>query len=215
MGNNNSIVSVKPEFGINYKNGYIGFSFTDNSFIDNGVAWFSRWEKGRSSNLPDLNISHAFIVSGKDECIEALDMSGVSLSPLTKYFNDPHTHVCFRKPLGLTDEIATRMLLDASRLLGSPYDLVLVAGHIISDSFSGKLLEEITNGKSRELITWLFQTKGKYICSELCAEVLRKRPEYANKGVLAKPQYSLDPQTLFQDEIIFSPWVEDIKGQKI
>ena len=216
MENNmaNNIVSVKPEFGVNYNNGFMGFSFTDNSFVSNGIAWFDRWEKGKHSNLPDLNLSHTFIVSGKNECIEAID-TGVSLSPLSKFFDDPHTHVCFRKPLGLTDAIATRMLLDASKLLGSPYDFVLIAGHAISDTFGGKLLDEITKGKSRDLITWLFETKGRYICSELCAEVLRKRPEYANKGVLTHPPYSLDPQILFQDEIIFSPWFQEIKGQKV
>lgn len=209
----NAIVSVKPEFGVNYKNGYIGFTFTDNSFISNGIAWFDRWEKGKNSNLPDLNLSHAFIVSGRNECIEALD-TGVTLSPLTKFFDDPHTHICFRKPLGLTEEIADRMLLDASRLLGSPYDFILVAGHAVSDSFGGKLLEEITNGKSRDLITWLFETKGKYICSELIAEIMRKRPEYGTKGVLSHPPYSLDPQRIFQDEIVFSTWSQQIQGQK-
>lgn len=210
----NEIISVKPEFGVNYKVGYIGFTFTDNNFVSNGIAWFTRWDKGKNPDVPTLNLSHNFIVSNENECIEATTPS-VCFSPLTKYFDNPHTHVCFRKPLGMTELTGHLMALDASHQLGKPYDYSLIAGHALSDTLVGKLLEEITDEKSRIFLTWLFENKKRFICSELVAMVMRNRPEYCGKGVLVYPPYSIDPQQLFQDHEIFAPWAEQIQGTKI
>ena len=209
----NTIVSVKPQFGVNYKVGYIGFTFTDNNFISNGIAWFTRWEKGENTDVPKLNLSHCFIVDSENECIEATE-NGVVTSPLTKYFNNPHAHVSFRKPIGLTELTGHLMALDVSHQLGKPYDYVLIVGHAIDDTFLGKLFDKITDDKSREFITWVFSTKGRFICSELVAAAMRNRPEYAGKGVLVHPPYSIDPQGLFQSKEIFSPWSEEIQGEK-
>lgn len=210
----NSIISVKPQFGVNYKVGYVGFTFTDNNFVSNGIAWFTRWEKGENKDVPNLNISHCFIVDGENECIEATNPT-VCVSPLTKYFNNPHTHVSFRKPLGLTELTGHLMALDASHQLGKPYDYSLIVGHAIDDTFLGKLVDEITDDKSREFLTWVFSTKGKLICSELIASVLRNRPEYTGKDILTHPPYSIDPQQLFQSHEIFAPWSEEIQGEKV
>lgn len=210
----NTIVSVKPQFGVNYKVGYIGFTFTDNNFISNGIAWFTRWEKGLNPDVPNINISHTFIVDGENECIEATSPT-VCVSPLSKFFDNPHTHVCFRKPLGMTELTGHLMALDASHQLGKPYDYSLIVGHAIDDTFLGKLFDKITDDKGRDFLTWVFNNKGRFICSELIAAAMRNRPEYAGKGVLTKPPYSIDPQQLFQSREIFVPWSDEIKGEKI
>lgn len=209
-----TIVSVKPQFGVNYKIGYIGFVFIDNDFVSNGIAWFTRWDKGENSEVPKLNISHTFIVNNENECIEAIEPV-VSFSPLTKYFNNPHAHLSFRKPLNMTELTGNLMALDASHQLGKKYDYSLILGHTIDDIFLGKLLDKITNDESREFITRVFKTRGKFICSELISSVMRNRPEYMNKDVLCKSPYSIDPQQLFQSKEIFTSWNEEIQGKKM
>lgn len=210
----NSIVSVKPQFGVNYKVGYIGFTFIDTNLLSNGIAWFTRWDKGENPDVPKINIAHTFIVSNENECIEAISPT-VSSSPLTKYFDAPHTHVSFRKPTDMTELTGHLMATEASHQLGKPYDYSLIVGHTINDTVLGHLLSNITHEKSKEFLTWLFQCHGRFICSELISSIMNTQPEYKGKGVLTHPSYSIDPQELFQSRDIFSPWVEEIQGTKI
>jgi len=45
----------------------------------------------------------------------------------------------------------------------------------------------------------------------LAAYCLDCQPEYADKGVLARPHYAIDPQELFEDMEIFAAWKQDPK----
>ena len=66
----NMPISVRPEYGANYKLGDIGFTFIDDNFISLGVAWFTKWDQGKNTDVPDVPVTHCFIVSGEDECID-------------------------------------------------------------------------------------------------------------------------------------------------
>ncbi len=75
------IKSLTPLYGVNYKIGYIGFTFDDASIVSHGIAYFTRWTR-----MSDIKVSHALVVAGKNICIEALMGQGVAKQPLTKYF---------------------------------------------------------------------------------------------------------------------------------
>jgi len=52
----------------------------------------------------------------------------------------------------------------------------------------------------------LLNNEKRWICSELAAYCLDEQREYRGKGILAKPEDTIDPQELFEDETIFEPW---------
>ena len=210
----NTVVSVKPEYGVNYSKGYLGFTFTDGSFISAGIAWFTKWDRGTNPDVPRIPLSHVFIVSGENECIEAT-MPEVMRSPLTKYFDAPHTHVVFRKPVGLDDDIATRIVAVAEERIGCGYGYSLIVGHALANSLFGKLLGVITGGWSSRAMENLFDNRHQYICSELGSTALNEQPEYAGKGVLAHPPYTINPEALFNTKDVFDPWATRIKGVKV
>ena len=56
------------------------------------------------------------------------------------------------------------------------------------------------------LLSKLLNNEKRWICSELAAYCLDEQREYRGKGVLAKPEDTIDPQELFEDEVIFEPW---------
>lgn len=205
------IVSVKPEYGVNYTRGDIGFTFTDGSFISAGIAWFTKWDRGTNPNVPNIPVSHVFIVSGENECIEATAPK-VMRSSLTKYFKAKHTHVVFRKPVGLNADIADRIVSVAEARLGCTYGYALVVGHALANSCLGRLLGSITLGKSTNALENFFDSHRQYICSELGSTALSEQPEYAGKGVLVNPPYTINPVALFNTCDVFDPWACKIKG---
>jgi hypothetical protein len=108
MDKSHDIVSVLPEFGVNYNVGYIGFTYTDNSFISKGIAWFTRWAKGENLDVPNVPLSHVIVVTGPDTCAEAT-VPRSKETPIQEYFDAPHTHIFFRKPVGWTDDLGKRI----------------------------------------------------------------------------------------------------------
>ena len=92
--------NVTPVWGENYTAGDIGFQFVDNSFISEGIVYFTGWEA-----MSKIKVSHSFVIKGPDVCTEAL-AQGVVDSPLMPRFKDPHIHVVIRRPIGL--DLASR-----------------------------------------------------------------------------------------------------------
>jgi hypothetical protein len=77
---------MAPNWGVNYNVGYIGFisPVTDSDLVSIGITYCERWDK-----LSDISVVHAFIVTGENQCIEAIMNPGVVIDPLESYFNDP------------------------------------------------------------------------------------------------------------------------------
>ena len=209
----NTIISVKPEYGVNYKEGFIGFTFDDSSFLSMGISWFTRWEKGVNPDVPNISISHCFVVTGPDSCVEAW-VPYVRKSKLSDYFNNPHLHVSFRKPKSMSDEMGKSIAEAATSQIGKSYDVLLIIGLLLTNTFVGKFLEKITNGWSKKLLTNLFNKRKAYICSELVGYAMSTQPQYKGQGILNGSLSSTDPQSLFEDRVIFEPWSEQIKGEK-
>ena len=191
---------VTPEYGVHYREGYIGFTYPSDHIFAKGTAWFTRWDK-----MSDIIVTHALLVTGENECIEAVG-TGVRKGDLQSYFDDPHCQIFFRKPKGLNADIAARLKAKAEPEIGKAYDNDLITGAAASGSFLGHLINRITGGRAEELLGRLLNDENKWICSELVAYCLDAQPEYHDKGVLAAPDATINPQELFEDDIIFAPW---------
>ncbi|MEI6277906.1 MAG: hypothetical protein WCQ16_00825 [Verrucomicrobiae bacterium] len=205
-----SVQSLAPEFGENYKPGYIGFTHTGSSLLSTGIAYFTRW-----SRLSDIHVSHALIVTGENECVEALGGKGVVKSPLAGYFNDQKTQVFFRKPRKCTPALGQRIAETALAQVGTKYDNLLIAAQMLEGSFLRRWMMSHFHESPDHFVGRLLNRDNRWICSELAAYCLDCQPEYAGKGVLANPNYAINPQELFEDQEIFANWrTEPEEGPK-
>lgn len=197
---NIEITSVNPVYGKTYKKGHIGFTYYNASIISIGIAYITRWAK-----MSDIKVSHTLVVTGDNECIEAHIQHGVVRSDLDKYFNDPKCQIFFRKPTGLTDEVANELEKVAAKEVGTKYDIKLIAAEAMQGTHIGKLINRVFKSKPDRLVSKLLNKDDRWICSELVAYCLDGQSIYHDKGILDKPTETIDPQELFEDETIFEP----------
>jgi hypothetical protein len=193
--------TLEPVYGKNYKQGYIGFGYAGNRFISKGIAHFTRLHR-----LGDVKVSHAFIVSGRDECIEARIKGGVQRNSLTQYFDNPEYQIFFRKPRDLTVDIANAIIAAAETQLGTKYDTALFFSQAVNGSWLGTILKRAFGSKPDKMLSALMNNDNRWICSELAAYALDQQPQYHDKGILKDPHETIDPQELFEDTEIFTPW---------
>ena len=199
---NVTLCSLAPIFGDNYRPGYIGFTYhTDSLVLSPGIAYFTRWAR-----MSDIKVSHALIVSGEDECIQAHRKGGVHRAPLGPLFEDRQCQIFFRKPRGWTGEIGARIVETVAEQVGTKYDTPLIVAQALQGTFLGKLINKAFKGKPDAFVSRLLNDPEEWICSELAAYGLDEQPEYRDLGILAKPNETIDPQELFEDPIIFAPW---------
>jgi hypothetical protein len=92
--------------------------------------------------------------------------------------------------------------------LGKKYDYVLLFGHFLTNNVAGRVVSKILGKKFTSAVTSLFNSKERFICSEYAAMMMNEQPEYKGKGVLQHTMSDIDPQELFQDTTIFTPWTE-------
>ena len=194
--------NLTPVYGDNYRRGYVGFTNNDSNLISRGIAYFTG--VGRIS---DIIATHTLIVTGADECIEAHAGVGVQRSTLSKYFNDETFDIFFRKPKGLNDEIAMKLIARASQEVDSKYDFRLIAAHAAAGTMLGHFLNRLSKGKFEKQIAKLLNNEDYWICSELVAYCLDQSP-YKDKGILKFPWETISPQELFEDPLgeLFEPW---------
>jgi hypothetical protein len=199
---NVEIQLLKPEFGKNYDIGYVGFTFQGSSVVSKGISYFTRWEDLRS-----IPVSHALIVTGDNQCIEAVGTTdSVRIVPLTHYFEEPGVRISFRQPVGWTKELGQRIAATAELQNGAKYDFGLMVADFISNSIPGHFLNRIFHNKPAQALAGLLDNPHKFICSELVAWALDQQPEFKGKGSLVHPAYLATPQELFEDEVIFDAW---------
>lgn len=195
------IQSRVPAYGDNYRIGYIGFSFDDASVVSRGIAYLTRWTR-----MGEVKVSHALIVAGDGLCVEAQMGRGVVVQTLDAYFDAPHVHLFFRKPRGHTAEIGGRIAAAARAQVGAKYDNLLIAAQAMQGCFLGRWVRAVFGDRPDEVVSRLLDDPTRWICSELAAYALDSQPEYADKGVLKKPDFTIDPQELFEDTEIFCDW---------
>ncbi|HWY52037.1 MAG TPA: hypothetical protein VNW72_11200 [Chthoniobacterales bacterium] len=194
---------VPPKFGDNYDIGYIGFSGSvgNTNVVSQGIAYFTRWDK-----LSDITVSHALIVTGENECVEAIMGRGVNADPLQAYFANPNAAIFFRKPLNYNKDIGQRIAQAAKSQVGTKYNDWLIAGFLLAGTFLGHVVNKVFKDKPEDDVNKFLAGHHTWICSELAAYCLEQQPEYKDKGILARPVDTIDPQALFEDQVIFTPW---------
>jgi hypothetical protein len=187
----------------NYNIGYIGFSgvIGNPGPVSQGIAYFERWEK-----MSNISVSHALVVTGENECVEAIIGRGVARDPLDAYFNNPQARIFFRKPKGYTSDIGAAIAKVAQSQVGLKYDDILLGAFLLRGTFLGHWIEQLFGNQPAANVNDLMHTQHKWICSELAAYCMEEQPQYTNQGVLANHVDAIDPQDLFEDNVIFEPW---------
>jgi hypothetical protein len=200
------IKSLEPQYGKNYGLGYSGFEFHSNSVVSQGIAYFERWDR-----MSDFRVSHAFTVTGPDSCIEALaGPDEVQENNLHDRFADPHAHIFFRKPRGITIDSGIRIVKTLRPHLGEKYDHSLAVGHVVPNLWIvRRILPKSTLETAEEWFLEKCDSINEWICSELNALGLDSQPEWHDKGCLVHANFCIRPQTLFEDDAIYEGW----KGQ--
>ena len=100
-----------PIFGVAYNVGWIGFTRCS-GLVSDAISYGERRERGE---FPE--VTHVLIAIGDSQCIEAHAGSGVSYAKLSKYLDDPATHVYFRQPIGWTPKPKSTAFLSNNRML--------------------------------------------------------------------------------------------------
>ena len=193
--------SRPPEYGVNYKAGYVGFTYDNSNLISRGIAYVTRWTR-----MHDIKVSHALIVTGEDECIEAHAEGGVRRARLDDYFKNENCQIFFRKPLNLTDELAHRIISAAEEQLGCTYDIDLILAQLASNTVMGTLMNRVMGKRLEELLCRMKDHPDRWICSELVAHCLDLQAPYHDRGILKNSDATIDPQELFEDDTIFQDW---------
>jgi len=199
-----NIVAIKPQYGVTYKQGYVFFTNTGD-FVSNGVAYFESWRR-----MGDIKVSHVGIVTGDNEGVEAHIKTGVARCKLDKYVGGKNK-IFFRKPRYWSPDMGARIADAAEAQIGQAYDTSLIVGRFLAGTKLGALLNRITRGAVDRYVSKLFDAEYKKICSETAAFSLSIQPELEGLGCLAAPHRTIDPQVMFEDDVIFEPWKHQLK----
>jgi hypothetical protein len=191
----------RPAFGKDFDRGWVGFVHSAGQLLSEGIAYLTRRDKKGG-----VTVTHSFLVTGPDECVEANLPVGVVASNLEKeYLGRDDRLVLFRKPRGLTPAVARRLAARAMAQVGAKFDYGGFAALGVSDSFLGHLVDTLLGGGPKKLLGKLLHQQGHYVCSDLVAYCLRQEPRYRERGVLARPPGIITPQELFEDDELFEP----------
>lgn len=195
-------------YGQHYAPGWIGFVH-HHSLIATAIMWFTKWWR-RHGNP---SVSHVFVVSGSNSCVEA-NADGVDETELSAYFTDPKYTVYFRKPIGWSADLGDRIVSEARKYLGAPYDFKLIAADAFSYSLVGRIVNGLTGGELDEHLTKMAASPKKMICDKLAVLAMQAQPELRDVGTIRQPARENNPQKLFEDERLFADRTYAVVGAK-
>lgn len=183
-----------PEYGVNYDRGWVGFSRRQTLF-SNGIVFFTRDE------AEGLVPSHSFIVVDSTYLIEA-SAGGVHMTPLHKYFDDIRVQVFFKKPLGINEDKANRIVAEAMKWIGKGYDYSLMFSFI-----ERYIIKKILGDELYKKVPSIWNAEDRVLCSELVSLALRAVPDYACMYPLDTYHTSkISPADLFNSSGLFKDW---------
>ena len=131
----------------------------------------------------NLKVTHTFVVSVENECIEAHIDEGVARVPLTKYFADPTCQTFFRQPRGWNPDLGRRIADAAATKVGSHYNTGLIVAEAASDTVMGHWFNKLLHSWPNRLLSKVCDRSGQWICSQLVAYALAQQPELQGQGV--------------------------------
>jgi len=189
-----------PNYGTDYARGWIGFNHAD-SWFSRGIAHVEQWKQ-----KSDITVSHVFVVTAEDECVEAAYPKGVVRSKLSEeYWPKEDRYVIFRKPKNLTEDLADRIAEAAEKELGADFDHYTTANLALQKNFLGWILNSMTMDGMNWTFDQLVESDSRWLCSALGAYCLKSQPEFDGIGVLKNRPGMLTPQELFEDDALFEP----------
>ncbi len=204
------IQSVTPEFGENYKPGFIGFTYSGSSAPSRGIAYITRW-----SRLSDISATAALVVTGENEAVEIGRQGRVAKVALDRCFEDPKTQIFFRKPKKYSPALGLRIAGTALAQVGTRLDELILAASLLEGSFLRRWLMSQFRESSQRFAATLRAAETGWLSAELAAYCLDAQPEYADRGCLAEPRCAIMPQRLFEDGELFASWSEEpVEGPK-
>jgi len=200
--------TTRPQFGTDFDLGWVGFVHS-HSLLSQSIAFVTRRDREG-----DTIITHNFLVTGPDECVEANLPDGVVTNTLGKsYLDRDELLVLFRKPRDLTPAIAQRVVKRTRAQVGAKFDYGTFVAEGLNGTFLGYLLDTLFQGKSEEWISATLHQKDRWVCSELIAYCFREEPKFRDRGILTSPPGTITPQAMFEDDVFFEPFCESAGQQ--
>lgn len=195
-----NIIEQQPRWGLNYREGFDGFTVRRKDFIAAGIRWFEKWDM-----LPGVPpVSHTFKIIGDNRTIEAFS-DGIHYGTIGAYLNDPDVALLVREPIVWTQDMAEKMTAAAAAHLGDKYGTSLIAAMAFTRTFFGRGLDWLSRGWTTRFVTNMLDSKRQEICSELVAMVDREQPELACAKVFAYNSNEITPLMLFGDDTLYKP----------
>ncbi|MBU4566985.1 MAG: hypothetical protein KKE29_19890 [Proteobacteria bacterium] len=155
-----TLVVPKPEAKRDYQAGQIFFSYIHGSAFSHGIGLVSG---GEAFLKDELVPSHTGIVLYDGMCIEAIS-SGMTITPLSKYFDDRHAMIWFKHPRMLDPRGLLWIVEEAKKMEGIPYDWLGLGGFPLTDP------------EDRGENDNFFQDDDRLFCSEAVATLLKNCP---------------------------------------
>jgi hypothetical protein len=124
------------------------------------------------------------------------------MSDPEKYFNNPHIHVFFRKPIHLNSDYVQKMTEYAFSLVGKGYDWALFL-NFLWQWFKVRVVGLSIDPKSPPLL----DSSDRLVCSEVTAETLNRISEYQELLPLREWHPArISPMLLVHSKELFEPW---------
>lgn len=184
---------INPKYKDNYDAGYVFFIKNSDSLISRGITFLTSQGRG-------VKVSHCGIVFNQKFVIEA-DWDGVVMTPISKYFNNTDIDIFFKKPSNITNTERVLFATLAKKHIGRKYDYKLIAGFLL------RFLLNIEKLPIIRMLPSVFDSKSKWICSELVSHCLRQIGSYQHRSPLSKyHETKINPQMLFDSEELWKPW---------
>lgn len=199
-----AITKVIPQFGVNYDIGWLGFTRTLD-LVGDAIAYGEQSESEKG--YPSVN--HVLIVIGDGQCVQAHIDNGVQRGPLSQYLDDPRSRVYFRKLRFYTPDLGNRVAQFGLSKVGCGYAKVEIAEMAAADTLVGRAVNELTGNRIHDELAELLTSPLAYICSQLGAAAVFIQPEFSDLPKARLPVAAWDPQSFFQEEEIFEPFIND------
>jgi hypothetical protein len=102
--------------------------------------------------------------------------------------------------------LGRRIAEAAAVKIGSRYNTSLIAADAVADSVAGHWLNRLLHSWPDRMLSRLCDRPEHWICSQLVAYALAQQPEFRGTGVLRFPSNTIDPQELFEENLLFEDW---------
>jgi hypothetical protein len=232
------IISTQPEWGQSLVPGYCGFITRERDIVGDGIAWFERFELGlpfvhtfiieqlapqsligNPAGVQDIrpgSTNNTSAVSSINHhpltinILEAHATTGVHRATLDQYLGQKNCQCFIRIPLGYTETIGEKIVLNARAHLGEKYAFPLIFADALSNTWFGHGLNWLTRNQWDKFLCWALSNSHQKICSQLVALALQSQFYLRLRGCLRRPADTILPKELGNDRSLWDPCIYKI-----